>query len=166
MISYYKGDLIKAGLNGKIDYILHSCNLYHTFGAGIAATIRTVIPEAYKADLTTVNGDINKMGTYSYASTNKLTVINGYCQFPYDNRDVVFDYDSLAKVLNGIKAQFGNVVLGIPFIGCGIAGGSWEKVIEVLENSGLTFRVVIFSERDLNNIAPFLNLDFNSLPSI
>ena len=76
-----KGDLITYALGGRFNCIVHGCNCFNKFGKGIALSIRKIFPEAYVADLKTIEGDKNKLGTISYATVkgggdNKLIVVN------------------------------------------------------------------------------------------
>jgi len=65
-----KGDLIQIALAGRFDVIIHGCNCFCTMGAGIAKLIRDNFPEAYQADLETVVGNKEKLGTY-FPGTHK-----------------------------------------------------------------------------------------------
>jgi O-acetyl-ADP-ribose deacetylase (regulator of RNase III) len=49
------GNLIKHALEGKFDVVIHGCNCSCTMGAGIAKSIKDQFPEAYQADLITIN---------------------------------------------------------------------------------------------------------------
>jgi len=85
-----EGDLIRLALQGEFDVIIHGCNCFCQMGAGIAATIKTVFPEAYEADLQTPKGDKEKLGTFSYATVlrdnNEITIINAYSQYHWRGR--------------------------------------------------------------------------------
>ena len=60
-------DLLDAFDANEIQIIIHGCNCFRSFGAGIAKSIKERYPEAYEADLNTGHGDKNKLGHYSYA---------------------------------------------------------------------------------------------------
>lgn len=51
MMKTVHGNLIKMALEGKFDVIIHGCNCFNTFGAGIALQIKRIFPDAYEADL-------------------------------------------------------------------------------------------------------------------
>lgn len=45
-------------------------------------------------------------------------------------------YSNIHKVFSQLNDEYlENTKIGIPLIGCGIAGGSWEKVKEIIENA-------------------------------
>lgn len=150
MIKYIKGDLIDLALAGEFDLIMHGCNIWCTMGAGIAKQIRERIPEAYLADLETTEGDENKVGTYSYAikkTTKKVLnqdsrfeykyvmVVNAYTQYTYSRSGVVFSYDGFEKILKDIAISYPYYKIGLPLIGCGLAGGNKERILKIIEDT-------------------------------
>jgi len=132
-----KGDLIKLALEGKFDVIVHGCNCYCTMGAGIAKTIKSVFPEAYKADCITEKGSKDKLGTYSHATIekngNKITVINAYTQHDYKDRGVKADYDAIRSVFKKLKSNYSGKRIGYPKIGAGLAGGDWKQISKIID---------------------------------
>lgn len=130
-----EGDLIEAALNGKFDVIAHGCNCYHTMGAGIAKQIKKVFPGAYKADCETPYGDPNKLGTFSKLSVIQLTILNCYTQFHFgfNNGEPPVDYKAIRSCMELIKLYYTGYRIGLPMIGCGLAGGSWDIVKQIIE---------------------------------
>ena len=62
MIHEFDVNLLEYPLDGFI----HSCNCFHTFGAGIALQIKRKYPELYEADAKHgPAGDRNRLGTFS-----------------------------------------------------------------------------------------------------
>ena len=114
----------------QFDVIIHGCNCFCTMGAGIALSIKNKWPQVYEADLKTVKGDINKLGSYTYCVVPETTVINAYTQYDYKGRKPV-DYDAIRGVMQEMKSDFAGKSFGIPLIGAGLAGGDWE-VIEAI----------------------------------
>lgn len=150
LIKFIKGDLIDLALAGEFDLIAHGANVFHTMGAGIAKQIREKIPEAYKADLETINGDENKVGTYSCAikrTTKKIPnrdsrfeykyvlVVNAYTQYNYSNNGDVFSYEGFQKILKEISIKYPYYKIGLPLIGCGLAGGDKERILKIIEDT-------------------------------
>ncbi len=132
-----KGDLIKLALQGEFDVIIHGCNCFCTMGAGIAKTIKQKIPEAYQADLKTVNGDHSKLGTISFAevtleSEKQLIVVNGYTQFNWRGSGRKADYEAIRNVFKEVKKQFSGLRIGYPAIGAGLAGGNWDVISKII----------------------------------
>lgn len=143
MIKVVYGDLIKMAKEGKFTCIVHGCNCQKIMGAGIALQIKHEFPEACGADLKTITGDMDKLGTVSYYHylDKNLTVVNAYTQ--YDPGPFA-SLDHVKNCLVEIKERFGNTKMkfGLPLIGCGIGGLNWEHVqpiiSEVLKDEDVT----------------------------
>lgn len=131
-----KGNLVDMGLKGAFDMIVHGCNCFHTMGAGIAREIKTKIPKAYEEDCRTVYGSQKKLGHYSLCLSKGLIVINAYTQFGFGTRKDV-DYTAIKRVFErlNIDCASRNLRIGIPAIGCGLAGGNWEVVRRIIEDA-------------------------------
>lgn len=158
-----QGDLIKMAKECKFDVIVHGCNCFCTMGAGIALKIKENFPEAYEADKKTVYGDYKKMGTYTSAvhfvgnDRFPLLIINAYTQFTYKgipgvDKNMRLSYTYLKECLYRINKKFSGsgLKIGLPKIGCGLAGGSWSKVSKIIEREfkDLDYTVVIYDKDD------------------
>jgi O-acetyl-ADP-ribose deacetylase (regulator of RNase III) len=146
MITEKTGNLLEA----PVDVMVHQANLYHTFGAGIAAQIKKHLPEAYEADCATVKGDPKKLGTYSIGKITKSIgqtvwikrVVNLYSQVGIGGQDRNTSYDSMVVGLTKLRDQLEDAAskgvkykLGIPYqMGCGLANGSWPIVRAIIED--------------------------------
>jgi len=138
-----KGDLLKLADEGKFDVIVHGCNCFNNFGAGIAWIIAQKYIPAWKADQDTLKGDIGKLGTYTKATiltkTNPVKVfniINAYTQYGCNisiNEDL-FEYDSFETILHKLAQEYPNSNFGFPKIGCGLAGGNEEKIMNMIDD--------------------------------
>lgn len=130
-----QGDLVRLAKDSVFDLIAHGCNCFCTMGAGIALQIKKEFPKAYQADLQTKKGNIQKLGTCSWARTNKgLIVVNAYTQFNYGGRGKKVDYYAIESCMEWIKDNFSGKSMGFPLIGCGLAGGEWNVVRGIIEN--------------------------------
>ena len=131
-----KGDLIQFVMAGRFDVVIHGCNCFCTMGAGIAKLIRNNFPEAYKADLETVMGNKEKLGTYSQArikrNGNIFTIVNGYTQYNFSGQGPLADYGAIQKLFSMIKKDFSNQRIGYPKIGAGLAKGDWEVISDII----------------------------------
>ena len=120
--------------------IVHGCNSFCTFGAGIAKQIKQEFPEAYKADLKTNKGDKSKLGWYSraYIKQYDLIIINAYTQYGYWGKagKINVDYEALYNVFNKIYNAYNDKKIGIPMIGAGLAGGDWNKIEKIINDIG------------------------------
>ena len=134
-IIYKKGCLIQGLFDGEVDAIAHQANCFNTMGSGVAKTIKAYFPAAYTADRVTKRGDINKLGTYT-VSHKPFTVYNLYGQYNYGRANwvVYTKYSALKQALEAcvddLVNNLGKRTLGIPKIGCGLAGGDWDIVEE------------------------------------
>jgi ribA/ribD-fused uncharacterized protein len=170
------GDLIQLANNYFFDIIIHGCNCFNTMGAGIALSIKKEFPEAYKADLETIKGDKNKLGTFTsiYIPKYLLTIINAYTQYNWGGKGIQCDYKAIDQVFKKIYDKYGkqNKKFGIPLIGCGLAGGDYKQVLSIIEknmpNENITLVIFGFSEI-YNSIHKYQigmsNLSLKNIPS-
>jgi len=132
-IEHHQGDL----LTSDCEAIAHGCNCFNTMGAGIAKQIKMRYPMAYEADCETIAGDKEKLGDFSIAFENDRMIFNLYTQYNM-GRDLSYPAleSSLRKLKNSLDFvdENQNLVLGLPRIGCGIAGGDWPRVEEIINN--------------------------------
>ncbi|MDA3854977.1 MAG: macro domain-containing protein [Candidatus Woesearchaeota archaeon] len=142
-----KGNLITLALSGTFDVIAHGCNCFCTMGAGIAKDIRKNFKEAYSADLQTSRSDYLKMGNYSKGYKSDLWVINAYIQYYYGQNspgcNQSLDYEALTVCLRKINQEFFGQHIGLPQIGCGLAGGDWNKVKEIIQKELINCNVTV-----------------------
>jgi len=124
------GDLIKEASN--YDAIVHGCNCFNSMGAGIAAGVAKVYPEADRVDKQSIYGDINKLGTIEHViiRDKNVIVVNAYTQFT-PGKDV--SYAAIEMVLRKLNKDFEGRHIALPMIGCGIAGGYWEIVYNMMK---------------------------------
>lgn len=131
-----KGDLLKLGIEGRFDVIVHGANCQCAMGAGIAKTIREVLPEAYEADLETPKGDRSKLGTISFVQVFRegrpLWIVNAYTQFHYRGAGVRVDYDAVRSAMRLVKQRFAGKRIGYPKIGAGLARGDWSQLSRII----------------------------------
>lgn len=153
-IMYRKGDLIKAFKEGEFDAIVHGCNCIHTMGAGIALQLNNFTNgKLLEVDKKTPYGDINKLGTYSKLDIECGTIYNLYTQYvPVSKGMVAVHWDSFMSGLIDIieicdinnENEDTPTRIGIPLIGCGLAGGKpedFENIILYIEKGLHSFDV-------------------------
>ena len=153
MIHYKKQCIFEAVDAGQIDVLIHQCNCFNNMGAGIAPLIAKRFPEAHHADLQTIRGDLNKLGSFSYATTEQeLIVINAYGQYHYSRHKerTGTEYPALRKALQGVSEFLRNIdstcklKIGMPKIGCGLGGGSWDIVSNIINEELSDFDVTVY----------------------
>jgi len=136
MIQLIKDDLFKA----KEDVLIHSCNCFCTWGAGVAKTMKKLYPEAWNIDDLTKKGDKGKLGTFTFwygkhhYYDQDIIVINLYSQYKYGHGGVYTDYDAIRTGLEAAEFVFRSKSFAMPKIGCGLAGGDWDVVSKIIES--------------------------------
>ena len=144
-IEIIKGNLLDMAEAGEYDYIMHGCNCFHAMGSGIAGEIARRYPNVPSADRQTVYGDPSKLGNWTECiveSTKQIqpppqqgwedkpkydmiplaeafTVLNCYTQYQPGKDFLPSIFPHLIKELN---KEFAGSIIGLPAIGCGIAG--------------------------------------------
>lgn len=133
-----EGNLVEQALNNEFDLIAHGCNCFCRMKSGVAKAIVDKFPAAEKADNETIAGDIRKLGNYTVATHYKykspiVKIINCYTQYRYDRYTTVVDYEAITLCMRKINAKFSGQLIGLPLIGCGLAGGDWDIVKAILK---------------------------------
>lgn len=122
-------DIFKHFEAKKYDAFAHGCNCYHIMGGGIAHFVSTKYPQALEADKKTIKGDKSKLGQFSVAKSEFGDIINMYTQF-ITGRDL--HIDKLRQCFENLNKTYKGKVVAIPKIGCGIAGGDWDTVKNII----------------------------------
>lgn len=129
------GDLIYMAKNGDFDLIAHGCNCKKNMGAGIARTIAGKFPMAYQADVNSTP----KMGEISVCEAyDSCVIVNAYTQFypgkGGHGKDTKFHrYEAIRNSMKEINNRFSGMHIGLPLIGCGLAGLQWNKVKKIIK---------------------------------
>lgn len=156
-MQYVKGGLLELADQGQFDVIVHGCNCFHIFGAGIALQVLRKWPAAYLEDLKTARGGRLKLGRFSTitqptSAGKMLTLVNAYTQFDLMGSGgiPVVDYAAIREVFNRIRERYGKQGLkfGIPQIGAGLAGGDWKAIEPVIDKAmaGEDITCVLFGQ--------------------
>lgn len=154
MINIIKGDMVQhLCSNEHLDAYAHQCNCFSRMGRGIAPQLAKVVKGLRQADSYNT-GKRSKMGTITQASHNNGAVVyNVYGQYHWRDYQVArgrnTSYTDLKKGLNLVKEDMlssDKRTLGLPLIGCGLAGGDWDNVvlpmiIEIFESSKIDITI-------------------------
>lgn len=142
MIHYVKGDLLAS----DCAVLIHGCNCFNVWGAGIARQMRDKYPEAYAADVraTERNGTKWKLGSFSDAlARDGKVILNLYSQYDYGRGEVYANYrairDGLEKIhdyilLGDVERFPAWPKVGMPRIGAGLGGGDWNVIEDIVKN--------------------------------
>ena len=114
--------------------IVHQVNCKKVMGAGLALQIRKKYPQHF-TDYMAAEPKLGNIGVTCIHST--LYIIGVYGQYSYGRYGLHTNYSALRIAM--IKAaQFAaqkNLPLYIPYgIGCGLAGGDWNRVAAILSD--------------------------------
>lgn len=157
IIKTVKGDLVKMALNGDFDVIVHGANCFGVMGAGIAPVVAKAfggeddLVRQVDRDFPIPIGSKERLGNYSYLQTDEVLVINAYTQHSTGGRragkpDVSYDAirDVFEKLNLDITSHIGkNATIGIPLIGCGLAGGNWEVVETIINDATPDLNIIL-----------------------
>ena len=145
MLKHAKGNLIDMAEQGHFDVIVHGCNCFCTMGSGIAKEIRERYPLAYRADQMSESGNREKLGSLTMAvvesGDHEFAIVNAYTQYRYNRKGEtadLFEYGAFLDVLLTLIETSGDMRIGLPYIGMGLAGGDKDLIIKLIE---------IFAER-------------------
>lgn len=131
MVKEITGDLIRDGQG----ILCHQVNYAGVMGAGIARTIADKLLTAgdYQAyqRFCTMNGKKALGYVYYLNAVDGRLVANMFSQKGFDESGDLTDYQAMLNCFAHIRklAAKKGLPVSIPgYIGCGIAGGDWEKV--------------------------------------
>lgn len=140
MYKEIQGDLIDLALKGNFDVIAHGCNCFCKQKSGIAKQMSSVFDtDIFDLEINT-EGDINKLGQIDYEDKgNNLTVVNCYTQYKYGKNhkngdENPRDYDAIILCMRKLNHEFKSKHIGLPKIGCGLAGGDWNIVKRIIKH--------------------------------
>ena len=122
MIEIINGNIFE----GDADIICHQVNTYGIMGAGIALQIKEKCLDYQRHGL-------NPIGKVLYCRTkySNVVIANLFSQIGMST-----DYNAMKNCLQSIynDCKKYNETVAIPYkIGCGIAGGDWNKVYGIIE---------------------------------
>lgn len=144
-LKHAKGNLIDMAEQGHFDVIVQGCNCFCTMGSGLAKEIKERYPAAYEVDRQTASGDREKLGSYTMAIVEKgdyeFAIVNAYTQYAYNRKGETtdrFEYGAFLDALITLVDACGEMRIGLPYIGMGLAGGDKDLILNLIK---------IFAER-------------------
>jgi O-acetyl-ADP-ribose deacetylase (regulator of RNase III) len=86
--------------------------------------------------------------TVGQSDVKKLIVVNAYSQFHYgknhkDGADKPIDYHALRLCLRKMNYKFKGMHIGLPTIGCGLAGGNFDYVRLMIQEEFIDCNVTV-----------------------
>lgn len=145
-------------LNTQLQFIAHQVNCQGVMGAGVAKALRNKYPELYsqyQEDIR-LNGKEDLLGTSTwFKAQDGKTIINLFGQLYYGRSGIYTNYNALkTAIIEAVKAIQNDMMkedglqlcIAIPYgMGCGLAGGDWNKVTEILEGIEKSYNVLFFA---------------------
>ena len=140
-----EGDLIAQAHHFEV--IVHGCNCFCSMKRGIAPLMAKAFgADQFFKEASKFRGDFNKLGTIDYQKVGDLFVVNAYSQYHWKTSSKYgfpLDYDALRLCLRKINHQFKGMKIGMPKIGCGLAGGDWNLVTKMIQEEMADCKVTI-----------------------
>lgn len=134
------GDITTLPEDNTHDTIIcQQVNCMGVMGAGLAAQIRRKWPNVYTEYRKRCTKDM--LGTYHMVKVGPhLYVANIFGQLSYGTEKCQTNYVALACAIFQLMKDMPHCTIRIPYrIGCGLAGGNWDKVLEIIIDSAHTW---------------------------
>jgi O-acetyl-ADP-ribose deacetylase (regulator of RNase III) len=149
MIRYINGDITKT----EIKNIAHGVNCQNAMGSGVARALYSRFPNIKKAYHDFFNSNNNfpetkfdPLGRVLEVNTDGRRIFHLFTQNHYgsDGRKYVM-YDAVVQCFDALNKQLKGQQLAIPKIGCGLAGGSWDVVKEIIKAYAPDIDIYVYS---------------------
>lgn len=149
------GDLIKFAKQGMFNVIVHGCNCFCKMKRGLAPQMADAFGcNNYNLEGENYMADMNKLGNLDFQVRDitydgrvlsvkdihnrdivkrVLVIVNAYTQYDWDTKTKPLDYEALALYLRKINYNFEGKRIGLPQIGCHLAGGEWSIVKSMIQ---------------------------------
>lgn len=127
-------------LTAKEDIIVQQVNCMGVMGAGLALAIKKKYPIVYDRymSLCSIMEPEELLGRVQSIEIDNKTIINMFSQLKYGRGSKHTDYEAMKKCFYKIYlyAKLKGLTVAIPYnIGCGLGGGSWPIVLNIIEKS-------------------------------
>lgn len=148
---YVEGNAISLFLEGDVDFA-HGCNCLCKMKRGVALEVSERLPELYLADLKTIPGDRDKLGSFSFWDYPWGRGYNLYTQFTWNNTKDMLSYPAVRYAFRRMFLDMqrrGSTKVVIPKIGSGLAKGNWERIEDIiLEETIEDIKVIVVNFKE------------------
>ena len=154
-----KGNIFDKNITGHELIICHQVNCKGVMGAGLAKQMRTKFPklyEEYRRRCYSVNNSNVLLGKvffyYNYGDVlgENYIVADIFAQNEYGREKCYTDYDALRKGLSKIREIATPLpartltTVRIPYgMGCGLAGGNWNTVFQIINEELVDYGIPV-----------------------
>lgn len=142
-----EGNLLDMFDDGKFDAIIHGANCKNIMGGGIAAQIKDRYPQAFYADKYYPLPGSERLGCYSVS--HKRTIGGGmhliFNLYSQNHLGAHADLTAIKLGLRKIAIAYTGMLrhIGLPLIGCGIGGLSWDDVSLIVVKELKDFEITV-----------------------
>ena len=147
MIQIINDDIFNA-FGHSCDAICHQVNCQGVMGAGLAKEIAKRYPEVKRdyEELCAEEDAERLLGTYLDTLVENGRIISIFGQENYGRDGQIYtDYAALGKAFSMLNRVYAGRKLAFPYgIGCGLGGGNWNVVLEIINVKFCDANVVIF----------------------
>lgn len=148
MVKYINGNILKSGA----DTICHQVNCQGVMGAGLAKQIREKYPIVFLKykDFCNRTDKSALLGLVQFCPVGnplrQRRVANLFSQKYYGRDDKCYtDYNALRSCLQKVNTMCVNERVAIPYkMGCGLAGGDWNIVEQIIRETLVDCEVEIY----------------------
>lgn len=131
--------IIDALKHNEMDYLIHQVNCQGAFGSGLAYSIAKHFPEAKEEYQNYVQYEGKGKHLLGNVLNTQCGIWHLFGQLYYGRSGKVYtDYTAVKKGLDKIATVLGgtNSVVGIPYkMSCGLAGGDWGIISNIIEDA-------------------------------
>ena len=146
MITQVKGDLLTMFKDGWFDAIVHQVNTKGIMGGGLALQIKEQFPIAFEDYKMGCDEFPDLLASFARSKTEHGVIFHLFGQSDIGTHRRMTNYAALSKALIGAIENLadeidGTLRVGIPYqIGCGLGGGEWDIVSQLIEDTHAIFR--------------------------
>lgn len=143
MLKTVSGDILSPNLDANRGVIVcHQVNCMGVMGAGLALKVRRMHPDVYslyKDKCRQIAAGVGGLGDVQFCSLVAdagYIVANVFGQYHYGKGRQHTDYLALRKAFQYIAGAFPFYTVRIPYkMGCGLGGGDWDVVCQIIEET-------------------------------
>lgn len=156
-MKYHYGDIFSPNRTGHELIICHQVNCQGVMGAGLAKQIRTMFPfvyEHYKRTCSRAANSKDLLGEVVFSPIRyngyEWLIANLFAQDGFGRDRCYTDYEALRKALAGVRVVATPLpartltTVRIPYkMGCGLAGGSWDIVEQIIMDELVSYEIPV-----------------------